>query len=186
MDHLKLGGLLLIVACPTLAGCSGDSSAEVAYNASPSATPASNRPSAPPPPPPQLGDGTTATVSTPNPSANVDPSTGNAVSPDDAPPSGGERVKAETGVGKKGRGYGGGIVSEPIHAYFRTGQRIQFLQMEKGMKEFRAIHDRLPESHEEFMEKIIEEYGVTLPELPPGESYVYDPEQGELMVQRPE
>ena len=35
------------------------------------------------------------------------------------------------------------------------------------------------------MEKIIKEYGVELPELPEGESYYYDPQREELMVQRP-
>jgi hypothetical protein len=92
---------------------------------------------------------------------------------------------AEVGVGKKGRGYGGGNVSEPIRQKFRIEQRIVFLQVQKALNEFKAFNDRLPKSHEEFMTAIVAEYGLQLPELPQGERYVYDPQAGELMVERP-
>ena len=42
------------------------------------------------------------------------------------PRRGGERQKAEAGVGKKGQGYGGGIITEPVHQYFIGKDRITF------------------------------------------------------------
>jgi hypothetical protein len=95
-----------------------------------------------------------------------------------------DREVVSVGVGKQGRNYGGGLISEPIRQYFRAGQKIQLLQMEQTMRHFKALNDRNPESHEEFMEEIINKGGVQLPELPAGERYRYDPERGELMVER--
>ncbi len=96
-----------------------------------------------------------------------------------------EREVAEVGVGKKGRNYGGGIITEPIRQSFRLRQRIVFLKIDMDMRVFKAANDRLPNSHEEFMEKIIKASDIPLPELPAGERFVYDPDRGELMVQRP-
>lgn len=97
-----------------------------------------------------------------------------------------DRVKAEAGVGKKGRGYGGGIVTEPIRAYFRTQQRLALqVEIPQAMNLYKAQHGRGPKSHEEFMNKIIEPNHIQLPELPEGHRYVYDPEREELMVERP-
>ena len=94
-------------------------------------------------------------------------------------------VKAEAGVGTKGQGYGGGIVTEPIHVYFRQREQIEFSKISYAMNLFKATNDRVPNSHEEFMEKIIQENGIALPQLPPEQSYLYDPQTGQLMVQRP-
>ena len=96
-----------------------------------------------------------------------------------------EREVAEVGVGKKGRNYGGGIITEPIRQRFRQQQRIIFLKIDYDMRIFKAANERLPNSHEEFMEKIIKASDIPLPELPAGERFVYDPERGELMVERP-
>lgn len=96
-----------------------------------------------------------------------------------------EREVAEVGVGKKGRGYGGGVVSEPIRAMFRTEQRLQLMQMTHALQLYKGEHGYLPKSHEIFMKDIIEANSIQLPELPEGERYVYDPQQGELMVERP-
>lgn len=95
-------------------------------------------------------------------------------------------VKAETGVGKKGRGYGGGIYTEPVRAKFHVEQTLVFnVQIPHMMRSFKAINERYPKSHEEYMEKIIQEGQIQLPELPAGETYLYDPETQELMVTRP-
>lgn len=173
-------GTMLIV------GCAGDSSIE-----EPAAEPAavSSKPASPPPAAPPMGAGATAVSQPDSPPAAEEPEA-TAVSQPESPPAAEEpeasqTVKAKTGVGKRGRGYGGGMISEPVRAYFRTRQRISFIQMEKGMREFKAINGRAPESHEEFMEKIIKEYGVDLPELPEGQSYFYDLELEELMVRKP-
>ncbi len=53
------------------------------------------------------------------------------------------------------------------------------------MKFFKAQYNRDPNSQDEFMEKIIKDNGITLPELPTGERYVYNPQSGELMVEHP-
>ncbi|MHB1035209.1 MAG: DUF3558 domain-containing protein [Pirellulales bacterium] len=96
-----------------------------------------------------------------------------------------ERVKAQVGVGVKGTGYGGDMITEPIRARFRAEERIDFLQIEHQMNIFKAANDRLPKSQEEFMEQIVKPLGIKLPELPAGERYIYDPKTGELMVERP-
>jgi hypothetical protein len=97
-------------------------------------------------------------------------------------------VKAEAGVGAQGKDYGdadGGYISEPVSMYFNARELIAFQQMTKGMRFFEADKQRKPKSHEEFMKEIIQAYGVSLPELPAGEKYQYDPKKGELMVLRP-
>jgi hypothetical protein len=90
--------------------------------------------------------------------------------------------KAQVGVGEKGRGYGGGIITEPIRARFRAEDSINFAAMEKTISLFKATKGRMPKSHEEFMTEIIEKGAIKLPDLPDGDEYVYDPQAGELMV----
>src|SRR5262245_53949043 len=34
--------------------------------------------------------------------------------------------KAQAGVGKQGQGYGGGLITEPVHQYFNARDRITF------------------------------------------------------------
>lgn len=106
------------------------------------------------------------------------------------------REAAKVGVGKQGRDYGTGPVATPIATYFRTKQRIAFLQIATPMNMYKAIHGHFPKTHEEFMEEIIKKNSIKLPELPAGERYVYDPEKAAkmssydpqdppLMVERP-
>jgi len=107
-----------------------------------------------------------------------------------SPPSGGTvAVEAKPGVGKKGRDYGGGTVAAPIttpvEQYFSIRQRVEFMKLTKSMQLYEVQHDGLPKTHEEFMKKIIEANLINLPELPDGESYRWDPEKGQLMVDRP-
>lgn len=97
-----------------------------------------------------------------------------------------ERVKAEVGVGKKGRDYGGTYITEVVKARFTAEQRIVFdIQIPKAMQLYEAANGRLPKSHDEFMREIIAANLITLPELPADERYVYDPELRELQVERP-
>jgi hypothetical protein len=92
--------------------------------------------------------------------------------------------KADVGAGKKGRGYGGGPISEPAKQYFAIRERTVFqIQIPQALKMYEAVNGKLPTSHEEFMSKVLKENNITLPELPEGKSYVYDPENGELMIQ---
>ena len=92
------------------------------------------------------------------------------------------RKKAEVGVGIKGQGYGGGIITEPIRARFRIADRINFDAIKHDMDLFKALHDRAPKSHEEFMKEIIKAGQRELPELPAGEKYLYDPKDEELWI----
>ena len=94
--------------------------------------------------------------------------------------------KAAVGVGKKGRGYGQGFVATPIASLFAFRERKVFdIEIPKAMQIFKALEDRAPKDHEEFMEKIIKANHIKLPELPDEHRYQYDPETELLMVLRP-
>jgi len=98
----------------------------------------------------------------------------------------GHSHRAAPGVGAQGKDYGPGLVTTPVSAYFAAKQMIVFnAQIPAAMKIFNALNNRNPKSQDEFMEKIIKDGGITLPELPAGEQYVYDPQAGELMVEHP-
>ncbi|REK09400.1 MAG: hypothetical protein DWQ37_18340 [Planctomycetota bacterium] len=91
-------------------------------------------------------------------------------------------------MGTKGQDYGGpGIVTTPVETYFRTLDRLAFeVQIPNAMKIYKAGHDNKgPATHEEFMNVIIKENGVQLPELPQGEEYFYDPATEKLMIRHP-
>lgn len=91
---------------------------------------------------------------------------------------------AEVGVGAQGRYESLDPISVPIRAKFRAEQMIAFnIQIPSALKTYRALHgNQLPPTHEEFMREIVEKNRIQLPKLPAGETYRWDPEQGELMV----
>jgi hypothetical protein len=94
------------------------------------------------------------------------------------------REKAVVGVSPKGQGYGGGLITEPISVYFKASQMVVFrIQIPHAMNLYRGVHGHFPKSHQEFMEKIIQENGIQLPTLPPGARYVYDPQKAAQMQQ---
>jgi hypothetical protein len=96
------------------------------------------------------------------------------------------RVKAEKGVGAKGRGYGQGVIATPAASLFAAKERIAFeIQIPHAMNLFKGMEGRMPNSNKEFMEKIIKENQIQLPTLPEGERYVYDPKTEQLMVEKP-
>ena len=103
------------------------------------------------------------------------------------------RVKAEAGVTGKGQyDHGGGerpmdILLVPLQQYFRVQERITFdIQLKHTEDLYKAAHDnKLPATHEEYMKEIIEAGQVKLPQLPAGHKYVYDPEEQQLMVEKP-
>ena len=89
-------------------------------------------------------------------------------------------------MGKKGRGYGKGVIATPAASLWATRERLVFeVQIPEAMKLFKATEDRAPKSHEEFMEKIIKANNIHLPELPDGDRYMYDPKTEQLMVESP-
>jgi hypothetical protein len=94
-------------------------------------------------------------------------------------------TQADIGVGEKGRDYPAGPVSTPVRAFWATKEAIAFrIQIPKAMELFKATAGRGPRNHEEFMEKIVQENHVALPELPTGYRYQYDPKSEQLMVIR--
>ncbi len=124
------------------------------------------------------------------PGASGDDATGDAATDDAVEPNAAEtdaattRFKADVGVGKKGRGYGGGLISEPAKQYFSIREKTVFqIQIPNALKMYKALHGKLPKDQDTFMESIVKENNIALPELPEGKSYVYDAEEGELMVQ---
>ena len=97
-----------------------------------------------------------------------------------------ERVEAGVGVGKKGHYGGGGPLVTPVEVYWRAQEKITFEQVKHTLNLYKATNDNKgPATHEEFMQKIIKEGMIKLPELPAGHRYVYDPKQEQLLVERP-
>jgi hypothetical protein len=93
---------------------------------------------------------------------------------------------AGVGIGAQGKGYGAGIVTTPVATLFTVKETIAFkIQIPQAMKFFEAQNNRKPNSNDEFMEKIIKDNQITLPELPAGEKYIYDPQAGQLMYTHP-
>jgi hypothetical protein len=100
----------------------------------------------------------------------------------------GNSERATVGAGAKGRDYGGpGFVTTPIEALFRADDLIVFeTHIPKNLSLYKAEHDNKgPKTHEEFMQVIIKDGGVRLPELPQGDEYWYDPKTEQLMVRHP-
>jgi hypothetical protein len=139
-------------------------------------------PAADPQAPPAEGAPDPASPPQPEPQAGGTP-------PADQPPGpGDELTKAEAGVGVKGKDYGGpGFVTTPIETLFRVEDRIAFeVQIPSAMKLYKADHNNKgPKTHEEFINVIIKEHAVKLPDLPAGSVYWYDAKTEELMVRTP-
>ncbi len=94
--------------------------------------------------------------------------------------------KAEVGVGAKGRGYAPGLVTTPVAVYFAARERIVFeIQVPEAMKLYKATSGNAPQSQEEFMQKIVKENQIRLPDLPEGSRYLYDPATEQLLVEHP-
>lgn len=122
-------------------------------------------------------------TATPQPAAPATSSPAASTGPSSQP---GTNVQpAAPGVTGKGN-YQPGLITTPVRAYFQVKERLVFdVQIPHAMQLFEAENGYKPRSHEEFMEKIIKANNLVLPELPPGHRYVYDPQQGELMVEHP-
>ncbi len=130
---------------------------------------ASTTPPPPPPPPPS-----------PTQTENQDPQ-----DQQDTVPPGAQRAQATGREGRKGKGYGTGPIATPVAAYFSARGQINMIQVNSTLKIYKAEHGHAPKTNEEFMETIIKANSFTLPELPHGHRYVWDPKQEKLMVERP-
>ena len=94
--------------------------------------------------------------------------------------------KAEVGVGKSHSRLSKSLICTDFAALYCVRERMVFeVQIPKAMQLFNATEGRNPKSHEEFMEKIIKEGQIHLPELWEGETYRYDPKTAELWVDPP-
>ncbi|MDX1928526.1 MAG: hypothetical protein SFV81_18495, partial [Pirellulaceae bacterium] len=99
-----------------------------------------------------------------------------------------ESVKAQAGVGIKGRSLDGetGIgkmISAPAATLFTVKEKVVFeIQLPQALNLFLASEGRPPKSHAEFMEKIVKANQIQLPELPAGMTYRFNTELGELWV----
>ena len=96
------------------------------------------------------------------------------------------KKKADVGMTGKGQGYGNSIIFTPVASLWAVRERLVLDQIHQAMDLFKATEDRAPKSHDEFMEKIIKDNHIHLPELPAGDRYQYDPKTGDLMIQSPE
>ncbi len=69
--------------------------------------------------------------------------------------------KATAGVGKQGQGYGGGIITEPVHDYFMARDRITFdIQLKHQLDLWKAMHNfKNPKNKDEYMKEIVEPCG---------------------------
>ena len=95
------------------------------------------------------------------------------------------REKAAVGMGEKGRGYGGDMVTMPLKTIWTVKEMLVLDQIRQDLNLYKTAEGHTPKSNEEFMEKIIKKYNVKLPDLPPGHKYEYDPVTDELTILRP-
>ena len=93
--------------------------------------------------------------------------------------------KAAPGLTGKGN-YGPGVVTTPISVYFQAQERVILLQVQHAIDLYEASNGQKPKTEEEFMKQIIEANQIKLPQLPAGSKYKYDPQKGELLVERPQ
>jgi hypothetical protein len=78
---------------------------------------------------------------------------------------------------------GGGAMSTIVRTRFVAEHRMNMIQVEHALNLFWGLEGRYPDSHEEFMEKIVEANGLVLPELDGPYEYVYNPEDHQLYKQ---
>ena len=100
----------------------------------------------------------------------------------------GKTVKAEPGSGKWQPGKAGFLMT-PINAYFSTKEKLALMQVEDGLKKFRALKGRKPKDFQEVQKEILKPAAIKLPELKPGETYFFDASKGPdgtLMVRKAE
>ncbi len=88
----------------------------------------------------------------------------------------GQSLRNETGIGK--------AIAQPAVVLFQTKEKIAFeIQIPQALALFKASEGRGPESHAEFMDKIIKFNQIKLPKLPEGQEYQYRPDDEKLWVQ---
>lgn len=142
-------------------------------------TPAAAPPAVPATPPmdPAQGPATGITPAGPPGSAPETPAA-TPSGPSGAPAADVRQVPAAGEAGRKGKEFGSGLIATPIGVYFGAREKIAILQMEEQLKLWSTQHERAPRDYKEFTEVIINPANIKLPELRPGERYIFDPKQG--------
>lgn len=77
-------------------------------------------------------------------------------------------------------------VTGPLQAYGPAMEQIAKLGIDQAVILFQAEEGRFPNSHEEFMTRIIKANNIRLPVLPGGAKYKYDVENHKLEVVKAE
>lgn len=103
-----------------------------------------------------------------------------------------EVVEIERGFTGKGQyGQGGGekpsdIITVPVGELFAVRERMFLMQLKHTEDLYKANNDnQMPKTQEEYMEKIIKDGMLKLPDLPDGQEYFYDPEEKQLKIKKP-
>lgn len=98
-----------------------------------------------------------------------------------------ERVKAEKGVGLKGRSLDGesGMIVSPVKALFAAKEEIAYELQFRHQYDIYRVTGEVPKDFDDLTEKVLKPFLIKLPELPPGHKYIWDAENEELMVERP-
>lgn len=195
---LLVAGLLLLICsgCGTSAPVaqSGPPQPSVETTQEPPATATIPGPPAPStiPGPPAAAPATDPQVfgppqTQPTPPAEAAPPANLPLTPPDPPATPTETVKADVGVGAKGRSldaYEGPIVT-PAKAYFAVREKAIFqIAIPQAIQLYKA-ENPIPLTFEEFKQNVLDPNKIKLPPLPPGHSYEWNPEEEQLMVRRP-
>ncbi len=93
-----------------------------------------------------------------------------------------DKIKPEDA---EGGGTLGDIILTPLRTYSKVKVKISEIQIQSQLNTFRATNGGNPKDFAEYKKKILDPVGITLPELPDGDSYVYQPEKGrngEVMI----
>ncbi len=177
---MQVRNIISLIVVVALIGCGGQPADEPATAEAPPVQSPTAEPD-PEPEPETPGE----PVAEPVPDPETEAAEEETPQPDEEPES--ERVRAEAGVGAKGRSLDPhqGVVVTPARTYFTVRERMVFeAQIPSALQMYEATHGHAPRSHEEFMSQVIEANRISLPDLPPDRRYVYDPETKELMVER--
>lgn len=82
----------------------------------------------------------------------------------------------------------GGALGTGLQAIPWAKHKITFDMIKYNLNIYDAAESHFPRTHEEFMEKFLPQYypaALPLPELEPGDEYIYDPEDHLLKIYRP-
>lgn len=111
------------------------------------------------------------------------PATDGAAAP--PAPTATERVEATAGVGKASKNRGDALFGTSLKAGVYARETIELdINLRHALDLYRAEKGYFPRTEDDFW-KLVKEQQITLPKLPEGEKYVYEPEKGQLMVERP-